>query len=357
MEPYENLNYPHYWLKTPVQFNALLRLRHAVKKSPFVYAVSAFALTRWYAILEFTSRVVSAARGVETLVGVDFLPRNIVHEKSFEFNLAACLRFKNEAPYLKEWIEYHLMVGIQRFVLYNNNSDDDYLSVLRPYIEKKFVDLRNWPAIPASPSAELDCIASYRDRARWIAFIDADEFIVPTKAASVTSALETIRPQNGLAINWRYFGSNFHQCKPKGLVTAAYTRSAERLDKHVKCIVDPRRVIKYGGPHFWYFQKGHTATNAAGKSVYGAFCWQGIDDTLVIHHYVHKSAEEYLARARLATRADAIGMKAPSRRENALTRAFPQHNDIENRSMARFLNELAERCNVRLDSSQMKKPS
>jgi hypothetical protein len=32
---------------------------------------------------------------------------------------------RNEAFYWFEWIEYHLLVGIERFYLYDNNSMDE----------------------------------------------------------------------------------------------------------------------------------------------------------------------------------------------------------------------------------------
>ena len=71
--------------------------------------------------------------------------------------------FKNEAPYLKEWIEFHLMVGFEKFFLYQNNSTDDYMSVLRPYIDSGVVDLTEWPLpVPSQAAAYWDYITRYR---------------------------------------------------------------------------------------------------------------------------------------------------------------------------------------------------
>ena len=36
-----------------------------------------------------------------------------------KYNVAVCTIFKNEAPYLKEWIEFNLIAGIEHFYLYN----------------------------------------------------------------------------------------------------------------------------------------------------------------------------------------------------------------------------------------------
>ncbi len=49
-----------------------------------------------------------------------------------KYSITICGIFKNEASYLKEWIEYHEMIGIEHFYLYNNNSDDNYRDILQP---------------------------------------------------------------------------------------------------------------------------------------------------------------------------------------------------------------------------------
>ena len=38
------------------------------------------------------------------------------------YNVTICAIFKNEAPYLREWIEFNRVVGIEHFYLFNNNS-------------------------------------------------------------------------------------------------------------------------------------------------------------------------------------------------------------------------------------------
>ena len=57
------------------------------------------------------------------------------------YELGIVTMFRNEANYLKEWIEYHRLVGVDHFYLYNLGSTDRYLNVLRPYIKEKIVTL------------------------------------------------------------------------------------------------------------------------------------------------------------------------------------------------------------------------
>ena len=51
-------------------------------------------------------------------------PNEFVEKK---YHVAVCAIFKNEALYLREWLEFNHLVGIEHFFLYNNFSDDDYL--------------------------------------------------------------------------------------------------------------------------------------------------------------------------------------------------------------------------------------
>ena len=49
------------------------------------------------------------------------------------YPLAICAIFKNEAPWLKEWIIYHHKVlGVKHFYLYNNDSTDNFIEILSP---------------------------------------------------------------------------------------------------------------------------------------------------------------------------------------------------------------------------------
>ena len=61
------------------------------------------------------------------------------------YNLVICAIFKNEARYLKEWVEYHRMVGVEHFYLYNNDSTDNYKEELKYYLDNNIVTLTDVP--------------------------------------------------------------------------------------------------------------------------------------------------------------------------------------------------------------------
>lgn len=46
--------------------------------------------------------------------------------------IALVLIAKNEAPYIKEWLDFHLKQGVSHFIIYDNESTDNFQEVLQP---------------------------------------------------------------------------------------------------------------------------------------------------------------------------------------------------------------------------------
>lgn len=128
--------------------------------------------------------------------------------KTYKHKISLCGIFKNEAKYLDEWIKYHLVIGIDHFYLYNNNSDDNYIEILQPYIDKGFVDLIDWPFNQAQMDAYKDCYNKNRTASNWLTFIDIDEFICPITDDDIKSWLSGYENYPGVAVYWKQFGSN-----------------------------------------------------------------------------------------------------------------------------------------------------
>ena len=95
-----------------------------------------------------------------------------INEEKCRWDLSICAIFQDETPYLKEWLEFHLMAGVQHFYLYNNNSTDNYLQILLPYIKSGTVELMNWPSpidqIGPPSNIEPTSTASERPSARHV---------------------------------------------------------------------------------------------------------------------------------------------------------------------------------------------
>ena len=67
-----------------------------------------------------------------------------------KYQLSVCSLFKNESRYLREWLEYHRLIGVDHFYLYDNASTDRSVQILQPYIRAGLVTLVHWPEQGAS---------------------------------------------------------------------------------------------------------------------------------------------------------------------------------------------------------------
>lgn len=144
--------------------------------------------------------------------------------KRYKYEVSLCLIFKNEARYLREWIEYHRLIGVEHFYLYNNFSDDNYEEVLRPYIEEGIVTLTEWSHKYAQVEAYEDCYRQYGNETHWLGYIDADEFINLIQDNDIKFFLSRYTAFPSVLLHWRMFGtSGIMEEGDSYLVTERYT--------------------------------------------------------------------------------------------------------------------------------------
>lgn len=132
----------------------------------------------------------------------------------YTYQMAVASMFLNEAKYFKEWIDYHLMIGVEHFWLYNDGSTDNWQEVLQPYIDKGIVEVyEKWNShhswVVRQVNAFGDSLSKAEGKTKWFAFIDLDEFIVPMQEATLTECLEKhFSNEVAVYVNWRNFGTN-----------------------------------------------------------------------------------------------------------------------------------------------------
>jgi hypothetical protein len=254
--------------------------------------------------------------------------RRIQPDAGDHHELAAMVRVKDEARFLPEWLAYHVVLGVEHAYVYDNNSSDDITSVMAPFVEAGYATIIPWPTTPISPSAQNDFLERFGPRCRWVAFLDADEFLVEHSPGALRAALDAQARRPAVAVSSRYCGSAGHETIPPGLVVDRFDRAAARLNDHVKVIARPAEIHRYRNPHNFYYRFGRLARTPDGRRVFGTFVRADADADLVLHHYLYRSREDYERKSR-STYSTASGGAHRSRRMELADEKFRHNNDAQ----------------------------
>jgi hypothetical protein len=219
--------------------------------------------------------------------------------------LVICAIIKNEGPYLKEWIEFHRLVGVKRFYLYNNLSADATPEILQPYIDEGIVDLTDWPIpSPQTLSSNNPQLLAYDHFLKrmghqplWAAFIDVDEFLFSPAGYTVPDMLDKIQNKSAVGVNWMCFGANKREDKTPGLVMERFIYrplDSITINRHIKSIIWLDQNVQIGGdPHFFHVEHGTYSED--GILITGPFCPPSTR-LFRINHYKTKSKSEWIER-------------------------------------------------------------
>ena len=210
--------------------------------------------------------------------------------------------FKDEARYVKEWIEYHRLVGVDHFYLYNNGSTDSYLEVLSPYVQEGSVTIIDWKDgdVPADCKdkkynwvkctqipAYVDACKKTTQETTWLAMIDIDEFMVPVSSPTMVDLLQKYRDAPGVMLHWLLYGTSHVASLPpnKLLIEVLHMIGCPSLDFNtniVKSIVKPELFKDFKmAPHTCTFQDGKEAVLLDRKEAQ-------------LNHYMNRTVDYFL---------------------------------------------------------------
>ena len=228
----------------------------------------------------------------------------------FKYELAFTIIIKDGARYMREWIDYHRLAGVEHFYFYDNDSTDNLLEVLQPYIDEGVVDYTSLPGRRSQCAAYNDAIQRHRFDCRYMGFIDDDEFVFPKDYESINDALhdllDPIPYAIGLVIDRWDFGSSGYETADYTIdVMERFRKREKTMAKLPKVIASPRCIELMESPHYLKLFDDKFTINPQGKI--DAFSAQNcmlhreapVSDKIVINHYWSKSREEfmkYLAR-------------------------------------------------------------
>ncbi|NEO52697.1 MAG: DUF563 domain-containing protein [Okeania sp. SIO3B5] len=259
-----------------------------------------------------------------------------------KYKVSICAIIKDELPYLLEWIAYHRVIGVDNFYIYDNGSTDGSTELLKRLDKLDVIDYIYWPRQGNQNSqvfAYWNAVHRAKEQTDWIAFIDADEFILPHQHPDIHSFLSNYNDVGGIAINWKLFGSSGNRYKLNGLLLERFSKCAEpNFHTHLLYKTIARiNLIKGVSVHNCsyvrddckYVYPDRTPVQLKGKVNHH------INHSIIqINHYFTKSLEEWTLK-RLRGMAD----QAPEKVRPECSFDMHDRNETEDLSILKYLEE------------------
>ena len=133
--------------------------------------------------------------------------------------------FKNESHILNEWIEHYRFHGIDHIYLVNDNSSDDFMQILQPYIDIGYVTFYTNTLVEMREfGRQQELYAKYfrqhLKETHWFGILDLDEFLYsPTDKIDIKQVLSGYETETQIESNWVHFGSSGHINQPEKVVS------------------------------------------------------------------------------------------------------------------------------------------
>ncbi len=216
---------------------------------------------------------------------------------------------RDRAPWIKEWVAFHYLVGFRKFYVFLHKCSDNTENILAEL--KKKIDIKIFTVDPSLENPQLKCYqdsyTKFGGEVDWMAFLDGDEFLFSTSETSMEIALRkfsnkqsssTSKKISALGVYWSCFGSSGHMAEPPGLIIENYKYRAKddyHNNRHVKSIVRGglSKSIQSSDPHFFQTPLGTYDENLRPITC-GWTDYEPTYEKFRINHYVTQSRSFFL---------------------------------------------------------------
>ena len=240
---------------------------------------------------------------------------------------------KNECPYILEFLAHYITIGFEQTLIVSNDNSDDSIFLLSrlksigavDYLEHSVPD----NGVPQKIAFKL--ARAWLDSnayGHYVYVADADEFLILHEDASITEYIGRFGTTPAISFNWKFFGSDGHRTRPRGLVMESYQRrAANKLREHrtLKSMFRFDDELEGFSAHFphhkrldeiYYQYADGTPYRADLTQVKPHQNWSEVHfDLACINHYGIKSYEEF------------VGKRLRGRGAMSAAKDLPRHTD------------------------------
>lgn len=206
---------------------------------------------------------------------------------------AICLLIRDENQYLAEWIDHYLNLGVDLICIYDNGikeSVTDIIATLEDWKQEKIevIPYHDSETPRLQEDVNNDFINRYKDKVRWVAFIDSDEFIELETQQPINDFLKQYEEYGSIFMNWVMYTANGQEIQTEGFVQERFIQEFPEPKNH---------RYRYFGKEFMQIYKVDKIIRYHAKFLWKNKMYVDKDtlnlDKIKLKHYYTKSLEEW----------------------------------------------------------------
>ena len=228
-------------------------------------------------------------------------------------NCILCIQRYENIDDIKEWINYHIQLGVSKIFIMDNNDEDSPLELdfddieIIPYYNQRN-DKTDWIWQRKAYNFGFDYIRKkYPNQFQWISIIDIDEFITLRKESNISDFIQfEIIDKNldNLDLKWELYNDNniiFHQPEFDGNIIDTYKEPLPNINyqwnnpwkfNHMRLFT--KFIGKFKDKLYYKESAHYPAKELYDKNIYQ---WNLCDSNIAVcRHYKYKSLEDFISK-------------------------------------------------------------
>ena len=215
-------------------------------------------------------------------------------------DLSMCVIVRDELD-MDDWVAHHQALGVDSIYIYDDNSTRPLTTALKKKfkaggIHYQFFNTR-YGELNRKNAVYNECIDRFSSQHKFMAFIDADEYIVPIQGnPNLRSFLAEFSHAAAVTLNVRQFGSSGHIVRPTGRVVDQYRQCFavdNEMNRLVKVIANTLFLERFDIHNLPVYKLGSFAVNEKGQPSGGPRSEKIDMSRWAINHYPIKSREHF----------------------------------------------------------------
>lgn len=214
-------------------------------------------------------------------------------------SIALCGIVRNEIRSVIEWLAHYKALGFTDFIIYDNESTDGTGEVLQALDDAGELIRLDWPhSVGERPQRLAYEHMRKNSSVDWIAFFDADEFLLLRQDDTISDFLKRFDTDvNAIAVNWIVFNSGGQKTYLAAPVMERFTealRPRAAVNRSVKPI-GRRRKLSGTGVHRVSVAEGRYVMPSGEDAEFITLRATKSPEVEIaaLHHYAVKSLEEF----------------------------------------------------------------